>query len=57
MANRWQARIPRIYSVALTLIGLFCALEALISACRAALKRAKAGGKNIVVTAEATDFK
>ncbi len=31
MADRWRARIPRIYSVALTLIGLFCALQALVS--------------------------
>jgi PleD family two-component response regulator len=33
------------------------ALEALGNACRAALKRAKAGGKNSVVMAEAVDFK
>jgi diguanylate cyclase (GGDEF)-like protein/PAS domain S-box-containing protein len=33
------------------------ALEALGNACRAALKRAKAGGKNTVVTAAAGDFK
>lgn len=33
------------------------ALEALGNACRAALKRAKTAGKNIVVTAEAADFK
>jgi diguanylate cyclase (GGDEF)-like protein/PAS domain S-box-containing protein len=33
------------------------ALAALSNACRAALKRAKAGGKNIIVTAEAADFK
>jgi diguanylate cyclase (GGDEF)-like protein/PAS domain S-box-containing protein len=33
------------------------ALEALINACRTALKRAKAQGKNLVATAEATDFK
>lgn len=32
-------------------------LDALASACRAALKRAKAAGKNTVVTAEAADFK
>jgi diguanylate cyclase (GGDEF)-like protein/PAS domain S-box-containing protein len=33
------------------------ALAALENACRAALKRAKAGGKNNIVTAEAVDFK
>jgi diguanylate cyclase (GGDEF)-like protein/PAS domain S-box-containing protein len=33
------------------------ALETLSNACRTALKRAKSGGKNIVVTAEAGDFK
>jgi diguanylate cyclase (GGDEF)-like protein/PAS domain S-box-containing protein len=33
------------------------ALEALSNACRAALKRAKASGKNSVVSAEAGDFK
>jgi diguanylate cyclase (GGDEF)-like protein len=32
------------------------ALEALSKACRAALQRAKAAGKNMVVTAEAADF-
>jgi len=31
-------------------------LEALLKGCRAALKRAKATGKNSIVTAEATDF-
>jgi diguanylate cyclase (GGDEF)-like protein/PAS domain S-box-containing protein len=33
------------------------ALDALLNACRATLKRAKAQGKNWVATAEATDFK
>lgn len=33
------------------------ALEALINACRTALKRAKTQGKNLVATAEAPDFK
>jgi diguanylate cyclase (GGDEF)-like protein/PAS domain S-box-containing protein len=33
------------------------AVEALSNACRSALKRAKTGGKNIVVMAEAADFK
>ena len=33
------------------------ALAALGKACRAALQRAKAGGKNTVVTAESADFK
>jgi hypothetical protein len=33
------------------------ALDALGNACRAALQRAKAAGKNTVATAEAADFK
>jgi hypothetical protein len=33
------------------------ALETLGNACRAALKRAKAAGKNAVATAETADFK
>jgi len=33
------------------------ALEALLKACQAALKRAKSLGKNSITTAEASDFK